>query len=313
MATLEHVELDALHAGMPVVTGGKIIGALVDVIPQPDGIHPLRLLTSREPDRRLVAIPIEWVRGIHDGAIELWVSGSQLEELPEYIPPLPVADARERVQRALRSEPATRGVEVGERDGTLQLRGTVADNASRSAASHIARSVPGVGTVRNLVSTRSDPSMSAAGLAYPWLHSLLERAASLDFGEDQVARVEDLAERKLVDMFDVAEDSASANGRSRVIEHDLPLTKGLQIVLLEVVDIAREFELEPLLVFLADAGIRTPMDEDVRSEVPRLMAALLMLIGRLVRLVESPDATAGPIRPTNAALDHVAAILDLIL
>jgi hypothetical protein len=62
-------------------------------------------------------------------------------------------------------------------------------------------------------------------------------------------------------MLDVAEDTASANGRGHVLEHDLPLTKGLQLVLLEVVDIAREFELKPLLVFLADAGIRTPMDE----------------------------------------------------
>jgi hypothetical protein len=314
MATLEHVEVDALRAGMPVMTGGQVIGALDDVILQPDGIHPMRLITRREPEGRLVAIPIDWVRGINDGSIELWVTAQELDNLPAYVRPVPASEARERVQRALDAHPdtATAGIQVAERDSTLELRGTVPDSATRAAASRIARSVPGVGAVRNIVATQTQPSMAASGLEYPWLHSLLERAVGLDLDEGQLARVEDLAERKLVDMFDVAEDTASANGRGRVLEHDLPLTKGLQLVLLEVVDIAREFELEPLLVFLADAGIRTHMDEGLQSEVPRLMAATLILIGRLT-LVESPDGGAAAIRPTNTALDHVAAILELTL
>ena len=54
--------------------------------------------------------------------------------------------------------------------------------------------------------------------------------------------------------------------------------------LLELADIAREFHVEPLLAFLADAGIHTQFDEGLRSEIPRLMAALLILTGRLVVL-----------------------------
>jgi hypothetical protein len=42
------------------------------------------------------------------------------------------------------------------------------------------------------------------------------------------------------------------------------------------------------------------------------MAAMLILIGRLT-FVESPDGGVAAIRPTNTALDHVAAILDLTL
>lgn len=62
----------------------------------------------------------------------------------------------------------------------------------------------------------------------------------------------------------------------RALTPDLPLTKGMQIVLLEVEDIAREFQLQPQLVFLADAGIRTPFDDEARTEIPRLMAGLLI-------------------------------------
>jgi hypothetical protein len=314
MQTLEHVEIDTLKPGLKVVLGEQTIGELEDVLPQPDRKHVLRLITRR-PDGHLVAVPIEWVRGIRNGSIELWVTQAEIEDLPEYVPAIPADVARERVQRALDAHPTTANadIQVTERNGMLELRGTVPDAATRSTASHIARSVPGVGPVRNLLGTRTDPQISAAGYGYPWLHTLLERGSGLDFDEAQIARIEDLAERKLVDLFDVGEDAAIANGRGRVQLQDLPLTKGLQILMLEVVDIAREFQLEPLLVFLADAGIRTPFDEALRPEIPRLMAALLILTGRLVKLLESPDGVISTTRPSDHALDRVEAILDLAL
>jgi len=103
-----------------------------------------------------------------------------------------------------------------------------------------------------------------------------------------------------------------ANGRTRVMRQDLPLTKGLQILLLEVADFARELELDGLLIFLADAGIRTPFDEGLRSDVPRLIAALLILTGRLVELVETLDGpSSAVIRPSSRGLDAASSILDL--
>jgi Domain of unknown function (DUF1931)/BON domain len=315
MATLEHVEIDALLHGMPVVAGGQKIGYLEDLIPQPDHRHPLRLIVRRESDGRLLAIPIDWVRGLRDGDIELWVTRAELDQLPPYVPPIPASEARERVQQALDQHPATAnaGIKVSERDGTLELRGRVSDAAARGTASEIARGVPGVGHVRNRLGIAGEPELSPAGYGYPWLHTLIERATGLDLDEAQIARIEDLAEGKLVDLFDVAEDAAIANGRVRVLRQDLPLTKGLQILLLEVADIAREFQLEPLLVFLADAGIRTQFDEGLRAEIPRLMAALLILIGRLVVLLESDNGRIDGIRPSSQALDRVSSILDLTL
>jgi hypothetical protein len=315
MTAVEHVEIDALRLGMPITLGPDEIGRLADIIPQPDGKHALRLITRRRSDGHLVAIPIDWVRGLRDGRIELWVTAAEISDLPEYVPPIPVSEARERVQRALAEHPTTAhaGIDVIARDGTLELRGSVPDAGVRNAASQIARTVPGVGPVRNLLGTSTDPRVSATGYGYPWLHTLIERVTHLDFDEPQLARIEDIAEQKLVDLFDVAEDAAIANGRARVVRYDLPLTKGLQLQLLEVDDLAREFKLEPLLVFLADAGIRTPFDEGLRPEIPRLMAALLILTARVVALVESPDGRATATRPSGTAIDRAEAILDLAL
>src|SRR5947209_13803691 len=193
MATLEHVEIDALLHGMPVVAGGQKIGYLEDLIPQPDHRHPLRLIVRREGDGRLLAIPIDWVRGLRDGDIELWVTRAELDQLPEYVPPIPASEARERVQRALDEHPSTAnaGIDVREDDGTLELRGRVSDAAARAAVSEIARGVPGVGTVRNRLGADGEPEISPAGYGYPWLHTLLERATGLDLDDQQLARVED--------------------------------------------------------------------------------------------------------------------------
>jgi sporulation protein YlmC with PRC-barrel domain len=301
---VEHLELQAVRPGLAVTSAGQEIGRLEDVVPQPDNVHIARLITRvTAPKERLVAIPIDWVQDIRDGRIELWVSKAELDELPDFLPAIPAAEARQRVQRALDEHPVGGGIRVTERDGTLELRGTVADAATRATASAVARSVPGIGPVRNLLGTSSSPNVSATGYAYPWLHTLLERTTHLELDEGQIARIADIAERKLVDLFDVAEDAALANGRGRVMRHDLPLTKGLQLVLLEIADLAREFELEPLLVFLADAGIRTHFDDEMRADIPRLMAALLIVTARVVALLD----TSGP------ALDRASAILDLTL
>jgi hypothetical protein len=313
---VEHIELNAVRPGMPVTCAGQVIGHLEEVIPQPDQIHILRLITrSGPPWDRVIAIPIEWVRDVRDRQIELWVSQAELDDLPEYVPPIPVSEARERVQRALDEHPKTAGagIHVTHRDDTLELRGTVADAATRATASGVVRSVLGVGPVRNLLGTQTNPVVSAVGYSFPWLHTLLERTTGLDLDEAQVGRIEDIAEQKIIDLFDVGEDTAIANGRARVMRQDLPLTKGLQLLLLEVADIAREFELEPLLVFLADAGIRTPFDESMRDEIPRLMAAMLILTGRVVALLGASDGRPNPVRLAGPLIERASAILDLTL
>jgi hypothetical protein len=119
-----------------------------------------------------------------------------------------------------------------------------------------------------------------------WIRAFVERASGLVFDDAQAAHVASLAEQKLIDLFSVAEEVALANGRSRIFLHDLPLTKGLRALLGEVEPLARDPERRLLLVFLADARLSTPLDEKVKAEIPRLMAALLLLAGRVISLVE---------------------------
>ena len=126
-----------------------------------------------------------------------------------------------------------------------------------------------------------------------------------------------------MDLFDVAEATAIANGRAWILRHDLPLTKGLQRQLVEAEALAAELELRPLLVFLAEAGIRGPLDELVRNEVPRLMAALLLLAARIIAIVQPADMSTEerlerlirrlPAQPTHWELERAARILHLTL
>ena len=71
--------------------------------------------------------------------------------------------------------------------------------------------------------------------------------------------------------------------------------------------------MQPQLVFLADAGIRTPFDYEARSEIPRLMAGLLILTARVVALLESEDSRVSPKRPSRRAVERAEALLDLTL
>lgn len=124
-----------------------------------------------------------------------------------------------------------------------------------------------------------------------------------------------------MDLFDVAEETAIANGRARILLHDLPITKGLRSLLGQVEAIARELELQPLMVFLADAGMPGPLDEAVRAEVPRLMASLLLLTGRILALLEPENMSpaerqllrTSPARPTRWEVERAARVLGLTL
>jgi hypothetical protein len=156
-----------------------------------------------------------------------------------------------------------------------------------------------------------------------WLEAFLYRASGLRFDEAQTLQVAALAERKLVGLFDVAKEAALANGRVRIMRHDLPITKGLRSLLGEVEPLARDLELRPLLAFLADAGVPGPVDEPVKAEMPRLMTALLLLAGRIIGLLEPETVSTverldrllrpAPNQPTRWELERAARVLDMTL
>ncbi len=156
-----------------------------------------------------------------------------------------------------------------------------------------------------------------------WLQAFLRRASGLFFDDEQVAQVRALAEHKLCGLFDVAQEAALANGRAPIMRHDLPLTKGLRATLGEAEAMASDMELQPLLVFLADAGVPGPFDDAVRADIPRLMAAFLLLAGRVIAVVEPAYMTteerldrllrSAADRPTRWELERALRVLDMTL
>jgi len=169
----------------------------------------------------------------------------------------------------------------------------------------------------------AEHSLPSVGYSSEWLQDFLRRASALRFTRTQAAQVAALAERKLVDLFDVAAETALANGRARIMRHDLPITKGLRALLVEADASARILELRPLLVFLDDAGVSGPLDESVKTEIPRLMAALLLLAGRVIALLEPDNVSpqdrlerllrGAPDEPTRWELERAARVLNLTL
>ncbi|HET9489619.1 MAG TPA: DUF1931 family protein [Methylomirabilota bacterium] len=62
---------------------------------------------------------------------------------------------------------------------------------------------------------------SAVDYGSGWVRAFLNRASGLTFDDAQEAQITALAERKLVDLFDRAGEVAIANGRERILHHDL--------------------------------------------------------------------------------------------
>jgi hypothetical protein len=129
-------------------------------------------------------------------------------------------------------------------------------------------------------------SLSTVGYGVAWVREFLERGSGLVFDDEATVQVSALAERKLLDLFDVAEDAALANGRTIIMRHDLPITKGLRAQMGEAARLAQEIDRAALNVYLAEAGAPGQLDERVRDEVPLMMATLLVVAARVIAVLE---------------------------
>jgi hypothetical protein len=158
---------------------------------------------------------------------------------------------------------------------------------------------------------------------YAWLHDLIRQTAGLDLDEAQLERLEAVARRKLVDLFDVAEETALANGRDVILRHDLPLTKGICRTILETATLSQAIEVDPAFFFSDTARVNPAIDELVRAELPRLTVALLVLASRVIAALE-PTARAPeerdllvlrriPNHPTPWELERAERVLDLTI
>lgn len=237
--------------------------------------------------------------------------------------------ARAEIETAVRRVPGVMGVE--NRLQTLETLAAVAvapGGGSQEEATMVEQEPDSEWVVRALRTNLNQPGVdpvSAIGFGYSWLHDLIHRTAGLDIDESQAREIARGAEKKLTDLFDVATETAAANGRGRILRHDLPLTKGVRRSLEDVAAVTKNDELDPetIAVFLADSGFRAGVDEMVRSELPYLMAALLVLGGRVISTLEPMSVPplerwdlltrSDQTHPTPWEIDRATRILDLTL
>jgi len=107
MAKPAHVGIRSLHPGMPVTQGQREFGRLEEAIPLtgPDSCRTAHHAAFF--GRQVREHPIDWASNVVDGQVLLTLDRDELDHLPEYVPPIPSAEARDRVQRALQEHPAT--------------------------------------------------------------------------------------------------------------------------------------------------------------------------------------------------------------
>ena len=172
--------------------------------------------------------------------------------------------------------------------------------------------------------TKAADSVSTIGYAYAWLHEFIAGGTGLDLDQDQVTQIARMAERKLSDLFEMAEETAAANGRGLILRHDLPLTKGLLQTLEDVTVLSKDIEFEPIYLFLrTSTGLRAGVDDMVLADLPRLFAALLILSGRIIAVLEPTTmlpqerfellTRSADSRPTAWEIERAAQVLDLTL
>ncbi len=141
------------------------------------------------------------------------------------------------------------------------------------------------------------------------LKELLRTGAGLNCDKSDVKRLIDLVSDKLYDLLVIGARNASYNGRDVVMEPDLPLTKGLQETIREFRKLEEEIELQPILDYLASrTRLERPLSEDVEQKLPEIAGGLILVIGRLVKIID-PSV----VNPDTAMWERVAQAMDLTL
>lgn len=286
-----------LRRGTPVECRAGRLGVIDHVLLDPERRYVTHFVVRRGAIlARDVVVPVDWVTRINADGVFVDAGSEQVRRLPEYRPRRTDAELLAAVQAALRADPRTRSSDIDVRveHGMVELRGRATDLAARIAASEIVRAVPGVIAARNLLATGpSSGFQSASGLDYAWVEQFLAATSGLRVDKSQAEAIVASTERKLTDLFDVAENTALANGREMVYWHDLPLTKGFQATLRTYERRANEPAPAAIEACLRDMGILSGFDEQVRARLPRLFGALLFVTGRVLVLLTPRGMSAG--------------------
>lgn len=150
-------------------------------------------------------------------------------------------------------------------------------------------------------------------VGYSRLEGLYRMFLGLDLDKSKAELIIELSSKKLEDLFRVGLERAYIRGSDVVEYYDLPITKGLQ----ETIEWYRRererlqdprLELGPIVDYLVSRVKGLAIGETVRDNLQDLTAAVLLLIGMVIKLVDP-----GTRKPSKEAIERAARILDLTL
>jgi hypothetical protein len=134
-------------------------------------------------------------------------------------------------------------------------------------------------------------------------------AAGLDVDKSDLKRYDDFVNRKIYDLFLIAQAVARANGRDVVEPQDLPIGKGLQECIHAFRGIDEEIELQPLLDQLtAEPAVDLVAAEETRARLPLIAGGLSVALARTFRILQ-PERH----NPQTAEWERAIDLFDLLL
>jgi hypothetical protein len=134
-------------------------------------------------------------------------------------------------------------------------------------------------------------------------------AAGLDVDKSDLKRYDDFVNRKIYDLFLIAQAVARANGRDVVEPQDLPIGKGLQECIHAFRGIDEEIELQPLLDQLtAEPAVDLVAAEETRARLPLIAGGLSVALARTFRILQ-PERH----NPQTAEWEQAIDVFDLLL
>jgi len=129
-----------------------------------------------------------------------------------------------------------------------------------------------------------------AVVGFTKLELLFRKAASLDIKKNHAKEITDFVEQKLADFLIAAQRNAKMNARDVIMEPDLPITKGLQEVIIEFRKLEEVIDVDDVLNFLAAVPpLKYPISEELEPKLPEIVGALLVVMARIMKEVDDND------------------------
>jgi histone H3/H4 len=146
-------------------------------------------------------------------------------------------------------------------------------------------------------------------IGLPKFEALFRKVASLDVDKQDIKRMNELINQKIIDLIVVAEGVAKANGRDIIQYHDLSITKGIQEHMNEFKKYDYHLDLTPSLERItAIPQMNLACSKEVEEELSILAGALIIMMAKIFKVID-PDLK----NPVTEDWEKVKKIFDIIL